>query len=161
MGLLDWFKTLAQGGTDAGSETISSSSMSREAGAIKESSEIKGLNFSDAIAAHRKWKLRLAAYIDGTSTEQLDHSVICKDNQCVLGKWIYGEGETFVSHLPAFQEMKVSHAQFHLNAGKIVELVKSGNKSVALELLEQGKYAYYSVRVQTQLAKLFVEINGK
>jgi hypothetical protein len=159
--LLDWFKTLAQGGTDAGPETISSSSMSMEEGAIKENSEIKGLYFADAIAAHRKWKLRLAAYINGTSTEQLDHNVICKDNQCVLGKWIYGEGETLLSHLLAFQEMKVSHAQFHLIAGKIVELVKSGNKSVALELLEQGKFAYYSARVQSQLAELFVEIYRK
>jgi hypothetical protein len=37
-----------------------------------------------------KWKGRLQNYVDGTSKEQLDPMIICRDDQCALGKWIHG-----------------------------------------------------------------------
>ena len=52
-------------------------------------------HFDDAIAAHIKWKIRLGQFIDGTSTEKLDSAMVCKDNVCVLGKWIYGDGTKY------------------------------------------------------------------
>lgn len=49
------------------------------------------INVMDAINAHVLWKIRLEKYMDGTSEEKLDAKVICQDNQCKLGKWIYGQ----------------------------------------------------------------------
>jgi Chemoreceptor zinc-binding domain len=132
-----------------------------QAGGIKETANLRGLDFAAAIEAHRKWKTRLTEYINGNSTERLDHHVICQDNQCALGKWIYGEGMTFVSHIPVFHDMKASHALFHIQAGRIVELVKDDEKEKALDLLDKGQFSFHSNKVQTQLAKLFVEIHGK
>lgn len=163
MGMFDWIKSLAKDNNAPLNSTSQStfSEPAMQSGGIKETAELHGLDFADAIEAHLKWKTRLTEYIDGNSTERLDHHVICQDNQCALGKWIYGEGMSFVSHIPVFHDMQASHAQFHIQAGKIVELVKSDEKDKALNLLDKGEFLFHSRKVQTQLAKLFVEIHGK
>jgi len=51
--------------------------------------EIGGLNFMSAIEAHVRWKARLDSYIQGTSNEELKVEIVCRDDVCPLGKWIY------------------------------------------------------------------------
>jgi hypothetical protein len=56
------------------------------------------MNFDEAIAAHGLWKQKLADYLakhDGS----LKHDDISRDNKCVLGQWIYGDGLKY-SKLP-------------------------------------------------------------
>lgn len=48
------------------------------------------IKMMDAIQAHVKWKMRLQDYMNGTSEEKLDPIVICRDDQCTMGKWIHG-----------------------------------------------------------------------
>ena len=94
-----------------------------------------------AIEAHLKWKTRLKAFIDGTGTEKLDSAVVCLDNRCDLGKWIY---ECVGQHGSDadFQKLKSTHADFHKAAGGIVELVEKGDKAGANAKLTDGLGAY-------------------
>ncbi len=57
-------------------------------------------NFMNAIEAHVRWKVRLEAYINGTNEEELDADVVCRDDQCMLGQWIYGKGGGDVRFTP-------------------------------------------------------------
>lgn len=102
-------------------------------------------DFKAAIQAHLDWKMKLTKYIaqpDGS----LDGRVVCKDNACNLGKWLYGEGAEFRSvHGSAFEALRVSHAEFHVNAGKIVDLVNAGKRVDAQKLMSpSGPYSNVS-----------------
>ena len=52
------------------------------------------MNFLEMISAHVRWKQRLSTYIQDKS-EPLDPTIIGRDDQCRLGKWIYGEGQSY------------------------------------------------------------------
>lgn len=150
MGLFDWFKALS-----AGDEKTATASLS---GAIKEDATIKGLDFVAAIEAHRKWKDRLIAYVEGTSSEKLDQGVICRDDQCALGKWIYGEGLAQTGNMPTFHQVKAKHAEFHVSAAQVVDAVQRGQHEDAHKMLHEGGFAKSSKDVQTLLSKLYLEI---
>ena len=150
MGLMDWFSALSRG--DEKSVQAARSSLQ---GAIAEDSTIDGLDFIAAVDAHRKWKVRLTAYVQGTSTEKLDHAVICRDDQCTLGKWIYSQGANLMADVPIYHQLKAKHAQFHVTASRVVELVQKGEKDAAQNLLMGEEYTRGTVEVQRLLSKLY------
>ena len=53
------------------------------------------LNWDQMILAHSRWKTRLKQAIE--SQEKIDAQVAGKDDQCEMGKWIYGEGKRHAS----------------------------------------------------------------
>jgi methyl-accepting chemotaxis protein len=113
-------------------------------------------HFDVAIAAHIKWKLRLSQFIDGSSTEILDSATVCKDNQCVLGKWIYGEGQAH-NNAPHYGDLLAKHANFHRCAGDVVKSVEEKNKVAATSLL-QGEFAVAAKETVTAIMDLKKEI---
>ncbi len=154
MGIFDWFTAMSRGDEKA-AQTVSSA---QPQGGIRDEAVIQGLDFVAAIEAHRKWKQRLTAYAEGNSTESLDHTVICRDDQCALGKWIYGQGAKHTGHLPLFHQLKAKHAQFHISASQVVELVQNAQQDAAMELILHGEFSKNSRDVQTLISKLFVEM---
>ncbi len=122
---------------------------------------IGGLNFMDAITAHQKWKTRLTMYLGGAATEKLDYRVVCRDDQCVLGKWINGEGGDTYGHMPLFSQLKMTHAQFHLTAGNIVRFQDEGKSDQAQDALRHGEYPQHSIKVQGLLSSLYLEVKGE
>lgn len=150
-GLMDWFRSAAK--SEGEKPDISAVPLSEG-----ESAELAGLNFKDAVMAHQKWKSRLQACIDGTSGEKLDPAVVCRDDQCVLGKWINGPGAQKFGGLPAFPPLKAEHAQFHLIAGEVLLAAYTGHKEEARGTLGTT-FSRSSVRVQQFLASLFLEAN--
>lgn len=94
-------------------------------------------NFQEAIQAHLKWKARLKNYVDGVSKENLNHEVVCLDNQCPLGKWIYGAGARY-QNLAVYDRLRIEHAEFHIAAAEIVENVQNGSVKDAISLLKDG-----------------------
>ena len=92
------------------------------------------MNFDDSVAAHIKWKVRLSQFIDGTSTEKLESTTICKDNLCDLGKWIYGEGAKYKS-AASYKNLVTLHANFHKCAGDVLKKVEAGDKPGAKAIL--------------------------
>lgn len=152
MGMLDWFKNIVGGGsgspTDASSATVG---VPDDAGA-----ELAGLNFKTAIDAHMKWKMRLDTYIKGSSTEQLVIDVVCRDDQCPLGKWIHDKGGEKFGYSETFFDMKAHHAHFHRCAGGVLAAAQAGDTPTALKLLNGGDYVKASERVKMLLARMFV-----
>lgn len=148
MGLLDWFT-----GSKKQEEAAACDQPSGRSG------EVAGLNFKSAVDAHMKWKIRLDAYISGTSDEKLDASVVCRDDQCPLGKWIYGRGGGEFGYSETFFDMKAHHAHFHRCAGDIVLAAQAGDKDKARQLLHHGDYVHASERVKKLLARLFVLVS--
>lgn len=149
MGILNWFKRAA-------TDTAAPPPPADDLGA-----ELEGLNFMTAIDAHMKWKNRLESYIAGNSDEQLEVAVICRDDRCPLGQWIYGRGNERFQDIEVFGEMKQQHAQFHVCAGNVLAAAQAGNKDEAQRMLQHGDYVRASERVKMLLAKLYVQIAEK
>jgi hypothetical protein len=122
---------------------------------------IKGLNISDAVTAHSAWKERLFHYVNGTSTEKLDENMICRDDACTLGKWIYGDAHSFLSEIPDYHRLKSAHAAFHIAAGDIVRAVNADSRQKAERLLIDGPFSEHSREVQLMLAKLYVRLGNE
>lgn len=109
------------------------------------------MKFDDAIAAHSQWKVKLRMYISGTG-EKHDPNVVCKDNLCALGKWIYGEGAKYKTD-PLFEPLRISHAEFHKVAAEVIRKVDAKDKTGA-ETLLNGQYTTVSSQVVTAIIKM-------
>lgn len=120
--------------------------------------EAAGLNIRTAIDAHIKWRRRLEDFVQGTSHENLQVNVVSADNNCILGKWIHGDGQAKYGHLQLFTELVSVHAKFHEHAGAVLAAAKSGRRDEALGLLQAGNYPRTSAKVKHLLAKLYVEV---
>mgnify|MGYP001810716276 CR=1 FL=1 len=154
MGLFDWKKV---GQATAEPESADALAATEEG----QGAMVGGLNFMSAIDYHMRWKARLESYIQGNSMEDLRVDVVCRDNECPLGQWIYGPGGERFSHFDTFGEMKAQHATFHACAGKVLSVARLGRKEDALRMLQQGDYVRASERVKMLLAKLYVQIVEK
>lgn len=146
MGLMDWWR-----------REQAKPSESAVRGAINQT-PIRGLNVADAVSAHAAWKERLFHYVNGTSTEKLDENVICRDDACVLGKWIYGDARSFLSEVPDYHRLKSAHAAFHVAAADIVRAVNANHRDKAEKLLVEGPFSEQSRDVQMMLAKLYAKL---
>lgn len=110
------------------------------------------MDWMQIISAHVMWKQRLLAYIEGRSEEDLDPETIARDDRCVLGKWIYSEGQRFNS-LTEFEEVRQRHAHFHLQAAEVVRLVQTGRQDEASRLLH-GQYSKVSEQLKRRILLL-------
>jgi hypothetical protein len=155
MGLMDWFTR----SPEAAPKTMPAGPLPT---AEDKGVEVGGLNFKSAVDAHMKWKIRLDAYINGTSKEDLKVEVVCRDDQCPLGKWIYSRGGGEFGYSETFFDMKAHHANFHRCAGNVLAAAQAGEKEEALQLLHHGDYVRASERVKKLLSRLFVLVaDGK
>lgn len=109
----------------------------------------------EAIDSHVRWKARLRDFIQGKSQEDLKPEIVSRDDQCTLGKWIYGIGGERFSSNPAFAVLKSRHAQFHRCAGEVLEVAGRGELHIALHMLEEGAYPDASEQVAEGIVKLF------
>ncbi|BCK88304.1 hypothetical protein MIZ01_2107 [Sideroxyarcus emersonii] len=111
------------------------------------------IDIAECIEAHMKWKGRLQSYLDGTSREQLDPMVICRDDQCVLGKWIHGPALNYFHDDEGFHKLRSDHANFHFVAGSVVKKVQERDLAGSDALLK-NEYARASRDVIQDLAEL-------
>ncbi len=155
MGLFDWFRRAAAGHTQ---ETITADqTLVGDAG--PPGSEVGGLDFYKAIEAHQRWKVRLSSYIKGESNEKLDWQVICKDDQCALGKWLHHDARVPHSEFELFTLLIEQHAEFHRRAGEVVQLTDEGMQDAALKLVTNGDYARASHKVIASLSQLYMRLS--
>ena len=143
-GMKDGLKSFSRGSGDA-----------RGAG----SQAMKELDTLCAIEAHIRWKIRLEAYLNGTSSEKLDPVVVGRDCECILGKWIYGVGGKCHGNQPEFMKLKETHAGFHRAAADIVRKTDAGEIVAAQESLHNGDYAKLSYRIKAELARLALSLD--
>ena len=120
------------------------------------SSSAKTTHFDEAIAAHIKWKIRLGQFIDGTSTEKLDSATVCLDNNCALGKWIYGDGTNYKNTVN-YSLLQTRHANFHRCAGEVVRKVEHNDRAGAKAMLA-GEFVSAAKETVTSIMALKTEI---
>jgi hypothetical protein len=118
------------------------------------------INISEAIDVHMKWKERLQNYVDGTSKEQLDPMVICRDDQCELGKWILGPALQYFHDDAGFDKLRSDHANFHFVACSVVMKVKD-NDLAGSDALLKNEYARASRDVIQDLTELNKHLHRK
>lgn len=146
---------LGTSGRDAATTVDAETPASSMADALEE--EAAGLNFKSAIEAHQKWKARLRAVVDGTSTESLNVAVVSRDDQCVLGKWIHGSGGMSFGQSDEFARLRENHARFHRCAGHVLTLAQSNQREAANTALADGEYANASKDVVLDLARMYTK----
>jgi hypothetical protein len=155
MGFKSWLTNLLAGSYDK--QNMQHSAEPPRTDPLEE--EAAGLNFRTAIEAHQKWKARLLAVIDGSSTESLSVNAVSCDDQCVLGKWIYGAGGQQFGALEQFEKLRTNHASFHRCAGQVLQLAQAGKKSDAQTNLMSGEYARASRNVVLDLARMYQQLS--
>lgn len=103
------------------------------------------MNFDEAIAAHAKWKVRLRVFLEDPGKDSLKPDEVERDDQCDLGKWIYGEGSKNAGDA-AFATLEEAHRQFHVLAGDVIRKAVAGRRLEA-EAILSGEYLRRSVAV--------------
>jgi hypothetical protein len=111
------------------------------------------INLAEAVAAHISWKVRLQNYLNGKSDEKLDPMVVCRDDQCSLGKWIHGSAMNHFHAFEPFHQLRADHAQFHYVAANVVKNVQAGDKAAAEEMFNR-EYQQVSHKVVMALTEL-------
>ena len=91
------------------------------------------VDFSQMVLAHARWKTRLRDAIQ--SGEAIDANLAGKDDQCEMGKWVYGEGATYAS-LPAYADLKAKHAKFHACVAEVLRQMRSSTAGESMKLID-------------------------
>lgn len=120
-----------------------------------------GFDVNAAINAHMAWKKRLDDLLASQNgRDALDPLHVCRDDQCVLGKWIHGEIAIKLSESEDYHRLRAAHADFHQAAAKVITLVQSGRDDEARESLTTGEFARNSGRVKTELSRMYLDLNS-
>ncbi len=111
------------------------------------------MDLDSAFKLHGGWIEEFCAAIINRDT--LDIAVYEKDNQCELGKWLYGEGKSKYGRLDSYSMLISSHAEFHKVAGKVAQAINGKDFKLAEELLgEDSEFAATSHKVHYAIQKL-------
>lgn len=141
MALLDWLRKRMAGDRTARLEIS------------KDEESLSGLNLKDALDAHMAWNERLKNELDNHPSD-ISVAEIAQDNLCTLGKWIYGPGKSLYAKLPEYEELRKTHARFHLCAGEIVSEHHANHSDKARQMLN-GEFLNLSERLELDLVRLF------
>lgn len=93
------------------------------------------LDLSKAKSAHRAWKARLRAYLDGEESLTLEEAVSHK--HCILGKWYYHEGLAKFGHIPEMKALDAPHAELHRLIKEVIQSKEVGNIQEAESLYKR------------------------
>ena len=88
-----------------------------------------GLDLSKAKSAHRAWKARLRAFLDGKESLSLDEAV--SHHHCILGKWYYSEGMEKFGNIPEMKMLEDPHAEMHSLIKDIIKFKEKGQNPEA------------------------------
>jgi len=88
-----------------------------------------------ALVAHGAWKVRLAQAIE-TGGSEFRADVVARDNECVLGKWLYGELPPALKRAPDYATVLKLHADFHRAAADVLVLALRGKPADARAAME-------------------------
>ncbi len=128
----------------------------------KLSKPIKKFDFNAAIKAHIDWKMKLSNYLQNPDGS-LEHSKVCLDNACALGKWIYGDGQNYKSLNSAlFEALRDSHGSFHKSAAEIIRLANENQIDNAKHLLSpSGNYLQISAKTVELIESLKSQVEAQ
>ncbi len=109
------------------------------------------------ITNHGKWKGHLIQAIQ-TGESKFDPVIIKTDNQCSFGKWLYQNVDE-LQKSPHYQTVRQLHAQFHVEAARILEIALKGQADEALlALAPNKKYGKLSTMLTSEMTKWSLDL---
>jgi hypothetical protein len=90
-----------------------------------------------AIAAHGAWKDKLRSAIKTGECESTPARVK-QDNNCSFGKWLHERVDPALRTTSHYQQVLRLHADFHREAGSILEIALRGGKDEANQRMQMG-----------------------
>lgn len=110
-----------------------------------------------AISSHELWKKRLLSAIESGISEWAPQTVKT-DNQCDFGRWLYACTPKEKA-MPRYDVVKHLHAQFHIEAGRILDIGLRGDRHNALAEMAKGqRYANMSASLMDELRNWEAEL---
>jgi methyl-accepting chemotaxis protein len=104
-----------------------------------------------------EWKIKLRSSI--AKKEAVDAATIRKDDCCVLGKWLHGEGKTHYGGKSSFGDLVKKHADFHRNAGNVADVINAKKYELAETMLDgRSEFGAASFAVAAAIKTLKNEI---
>jgi methyl-accepting chemotaxis protein len=92
---------------------------------------------TEVIAGHGMWKYRLHEAIR-SGQSNFSPEKIARDDQCALGKWLYGDAKASFGVTDEYRRMRELHATFHRIAAHVLELALAGRSTEASAELVSG-----------------------
>lgn len=90
-----------------------------------------------AISAHGQWKMKLRKAIDTGECESTPFRVK-QDCNCAFGKWLHQRIDPVTKKTPQYPHIVKLHADFHKEAGSILQVALHGDKEEARTLIALG-----------------------
>jgi len=113
------------------------------------------MDWMKIINAHVMWKKRLADYAkQDQHSEHLDANLICQDNQCDFGRWLYSTEGKLWQNEAIYIQVRELHADFHHKAAEIVQLIDNNQIEQACTLL-RGDYSKTSEQLKHRTLQLY------
>jgi methyl-accepting chemotaxis protein len=95
-----------------------------------------GIDLDNALDKHSEWKVKLRTAI--SKGEEMDAATISRDDCCDFGKWLHGDIKSYLAHQPSYAECVTKHATFHIEAGKVANMINAKKFSEAEVMLGNG-----------------------
>lgn len=99
------------------------------------------LHLQDAVLEHAAWWTAFEALlrsegnaVAAPSKRSLEHPAVARDDQCAIGRWLYGDGAQF-SDLAAFQMVKNLHKELHDLSGMALLAKSEGSLELVVALI--------------------------
>ena len=157
-------ETVAHFKLEADSSSFSGSFNSPTKNTSQSSRKIEAPKSSDidlemAQQKHGEWKVKLRRAI--TKHELMDVKTIARDDCCDFGKWLHGDGKIKLGHQTSFSECLSRHAAFHVEAGKVAEVINAQRYKDAEAMLGAGTpYTLASNQVGIAIMRLKQDVNS-
>jgi hypothetical protein len=90
----------------------------------------------NAITAHGMWKRRLRMVIE-TGKSEWSPEGVRPDNLCAFGKWLHAL-PSLTKSSPEWKEIQALHADFHVEAARVLQLALDGKRAEADAALGAG-----------------------
>lgn len=94
------------------------------------------MDLNEAIRQHTRWKARFQQAV--WAGEPMDAALLAKDNQCDLGKWLYGQAQARYGMRPAHALCLARHAAIHVEAARVAAVLNAQCRDEAQRMLADG-----------------------
>jgi methyl-accepting chemotaxis protein len=118
-----------------------------------------GIDLDKALEKHSEWKVKLRTAI--SKREEMDAATISRDDCCDFGKWLHLDVKSHLAQKPSYVDCVSKHAAFHIEAGRIANMINAQKFGEAESLLGNGSaFVSASTAVGIAIMRLKKDFNS-
>jgi methyl-accepting chemotaxis protein len=95
------------------------------------------VDLNKAIQQHTRWRAWFQQAV--SSGAPMDAAILAKDNQCEMGKWLYGEAQALYGMRTAHTLCLARHAAIHVEAARVAAVLNAQCRDEAQRMLADGR----------------------